>query len=82
MPSLASGRMRCSFFSGVKRVENRRAMPVPREGRCAISVSKKFSAKEYENFPKPIPCHGNVGMWQMDDDLQAKIANAVLGHQA
>lgn len=38
------------ILSGVKHVENRNAMPEPREGRCAISVSKKFSAKEYENF--------------------------------
>ena len=38
------------ILSGVKHVENRSAMPDPREGRCAISVSKKFSAKEYENF--------------------------------
>ena len=38
------------ILSGVKHVENRSAMPVPREGRCAISVSKRFSAKEYENF--------------------------------
>ena len=34
----------------MKRVENRSTMPVPVEGRCAISVSKKFSLKEYENF--------------------------------
>ena len=27
------------ILSGMKRVENRSAMPVPREGRCAISVS-------------------------------------------
>ena len=38
------------ILSGVKHVENRSAMPEPREGRCAISVSKKFSSKEYENF--------------------------------
>ena len=38
------------ILAGMKHVENRSAMPVPREGRCAISVSKKFSAKEYENF--------------------------------
>ena len=38
------------ILSGVKHVENRNAMPEPREGRYAISVSKKFSSKEYENF--------------------------------
>ncbi len=131
-------------LSGMKRVENRSAMPVLREGRCAISVSKKFSAREYGNFiawankafglawcmvnlwdwdevkawrgsivavadykavdaipkdesiarqcrfwnegypnwwllsdvkrlPKPIPCRGNVGMWQMDGELLSKV---------
>ena len=134
------------ILSGVKRVENRCAMPVPQEGRCAISVSKKFSEREYENFiawankafglawcranlwdwdevkawrgclvavadykavdaipenefyakqcrfwnedypnwwllsnvkrlQKPIPCRGNVGMWQLDDELRV-MANA------
>ena len=38
------------ILSGVKRVENRSAMPTPREGRCAISVSRRFARKEYENF--------------------------------
>lgn len=38
------------ILSGVKQVENRSAMPVPMVGRCAISVSKKFSSKEYMNF--------------------------------
>ena len=132
------------ILAGVKRVENRSAMPVPAEGRCAISVSKKFSAKEYGNFmawantafglawcmtnlwdwsevrawrgcivavadykavaaipedasmarhcrfwdegypnwwflsnvrrlPNPVPCRGDVGMWQLDGDLLAKV---------
>lgn len=132
------------ILSGVKRVENRSAMPVPREGRCAISVSKKFSVKEYEDFiawanktfglawcmtnlwgwndvkawrgclvatadykavdtlpedefyakqcrfwnegypnwwllsnvkslSRPIPCRGNVGMWQLDDELRVMV---------
>lgn len=38
------------ILAGVKHVENRSAMPVPREGRCAISVSKSFSMKEYARF--------------------------------
>ena len=38
------------ILSGMKHIENRSVMPVPAEGRCAISVSKKFSSKEYENF--------------------------------
>ena len=38
------------ILSGVKRVENRSAMPMPREGGCAISVSRRFARKEYENF--------------------------------
>ena len=38
------------ILSGVKFVENRSTMPMPTEGRCAISVSKRFSSKEYGNF--------------------------------
>ena len=135
------------ILSGVKRVENRSAMPTPREGRCAISVSRRFARKEYENFivwanktfglawcmmnlgdwdevkawrgcliavadykavdaipedelyakqcrfwnegyqnwwllsdvrrlPKPIPCRGNVGMWQMTEELSAAVCRA------
>ena len=35
---------------GIKRVENRSAMPAPAKGRCAISCSKKFCAAVYGEF--------------------------------
>ena len=35
---------------GIKRVENRSAMPVPAKGRCAISCSKSFCQEEYGEF--------------------------------
>jgi len=35
---------------GIKRVENRGAMPVPSRGRCAVSCSKSFRAAEYGEF--------------------------------
>ena len=35
---------------GIKRVENRNAMPMPVKGRCAISCSKSFSREEYGEF--------------------------------
>jgi len=35
---------------GIKRTENRSAMPVPSRGRCAVSCSKSFNAAEYGNF--------------------------------
>jgi len=35
---------------GIKRVENRSVLPVPSNGRCAVSCSKSFSAVEYGNF--------------------------------
>ena len=38
------------IMSGLKRVENRSAMPVPAKGRCAMSVSKKFCRAEYDNL--------------------------------
>ena len=126
---------------GIKRVENRSAMPVPAKGRCAISCSKSFCKEEYgefvrwasralkpeefetipawddvrdwpgkvvgccdyacngraarcpsetwdEGYPywwdlsgvvafdRPIPCRGNVGMWQMPSALAAQVTAA------
>ena len=137
---------------GIKRVENRGAMPVPAMGRCAVGCSKSFCKEEYGNFvqwaahalseeeferipawgdlmdwpgkivgscdyeargrndlrlegggarprrsaalpwdegyaywwdlseiacfDEPIPCRGNVGMWQMPDALAAEVTRA------
>ena len=54
-----SGAYAVLIMSGLKRVENRSMMPVPAKGRCAMST--------------PIPCRGNVGMWQLLSVLAAKI---------
>ena len=35
---------------GIKRVENRSAMPVPAKGRCAVSCSKSFCKEEFGEF--------------------------------
>ena len=129
------------IMMGVKRVENRSAMPAPEKGRCAVSCSKSFCKEEFgrfvawaaENlseedfarlpswgdvkdwpgkvvgccdyacngrdarcpgeawdegydywwelsevvsFDKPIPCRGNVGMWQMPPALAAQVTAA------
>ena len=125
------------IMMGVKKVENRSAMPVPARGRCAVSCSKSFckeafgefvrwaaanlpeedfkrmpswgdvkdwpgkivgccdyeagtdAAKEWNegypywwglsevvSFDKPIPCRGNVGMWQMPPLLAAQVTAA------
>jgi len=140
---------------GIKRVENRSAMPVPAKGRCAVGCSKSFCKEEYGNFmqwaahalpeeeferipswgdvkdwpgkivgtcdyesrgrndlrlegdnaargghagrppyqwdegyaywwdlsevacfDQPIPCRGNVGMWQMSDTLAVQVTAA------
>ena len=45
-----SGAYAVLIMSGLKRVENRSAMPVPARGRCAMSVSKKFCKAEYDNL--------------------------------
>ena len=45
-----SGAYAVLVMSGLKRVENRSAMPVPAKGRCAMSVSKKFCRVEYDNL--------------------------------
>ena len=119
---------------GIKRVENRSAMPEPAKGRCAVGCSKSFCREEYGNFVQwasralpsedfdlipswsdvagwpgkivgtcdyeadgngddkwnegyscwwhlsdvvcfdaPIPCRGNVGMWQMPSELAAQV---------
>ena len=122
---------------GIKRVENRSAMPEPAKGRCAVGCSKSFCREEYGNFIQwasralppedfdlipswsdvadwpgrivgacdyeadertdgawnegypywwhlsnvtcfdaPLPCRGNVGMWQMPAGLAAKVSAA------
>ena len=38
------------IMMGVKKVENRSAMPVPAKGRCAVSCSKSFCKEEYGEF--------------------------------
>lgn len=140
---------------GIKRVENRSALPVPAKGRCAVGCSKSFCKEEYGNFvqwasralspedfalvpawndvkdwpgtivgvcdysvrgrndlvlesvseaapyrrstdvwdeglaywwdlsnvvcfERPIPCRGNVGMWQMPSDLADRVSAADL----
>lgn len=123
---------------GIKRVENRSAMPEPAKGRCAVGCSKSFSKEEFGHFVQwaahalseddflripawsdvadwsgkivgacdyaattsapsrqwdegyscwwnlsgvacfdaPIPCRGNVGMWQMPPVLAAQVTTA------
>lgn len=38
------------IIAGVKKVENRSMMPFPLVGRCAMSISKGFSLREYSNL--------------------------------
>ena len=38
------------ILCGIKRVENRSALPSPSEGRAAISCSKSFYKEEYGRF--------------------------------
>ena len=38
------------IMMGVKKVENRNAMPVPAKGRCAVSCSKSFRKEEFGEF--------------------------------
>ena len=63
------------IMMGVKKVENRNAMPVPAKGRCAVSCSKSFCKEEFGEFVrwaaralKPedfelIPAWGDVKDW-------------------
>ena len=129
------------IMMGIKKVENRNAMPVPAKGRCAVSCSKSFCKEEFgrcvawaaENLPEedfarlpswgdvkdwpgklvgacdyavrtqtesgepwnegypywwdlsdvvsfdhPIPCRGNVGMWQLSPSLSKQVTAADL----
>ena len=122
---------------GIKRVENRNAMPEPAKGRCAVGCSKSFCREEFGNFVQwaarslpeeefaripswsdvadwpgrivgacdyeaderedgawndgypywwhlsnvtcfdaPLPCRGNIGMWQMPPALAAQVTAA------
>ena len=122
---------------GIKRVENRSAMPESAKGRCAVGCSKSFCRDEYGNFIQwasralppedfdlipswsdvadwpgrivgacdyeaderedgawndgypywwhlsnvtcfdaPLPCRGNIGMWQMPPALAAQVTAA------
>ena len=45
------------ILMGLKRVENRSAWPEPVEGRCAMSVSRKFCRGEYDNFMRWLEGH-------------------------
>ena len=38
------------IMTGLKRVENRCAVPYPSAGRCAVTVSKSFRRGEYDNL--------------------------------
>ena len=55
------------IMSGLKRVENRGMMPVPARGRCAMSVSKKFCRKEYENLVVWLAEHCDRGFFPRCD---------------
>ena len=60
---------------GIKRVENRSAMPVPAKGRCAVGCSKSFCKEEFGEFVRwasralpeedfeRIPAWGDVNDW-------------------
>ncbi len=41
---------------GIKRVENRSAMPVPTKGRCAVGCSKSLCKEEYGDFLQWAAC--------------------------
>ena len=54
-----SGAYAVLIMSGLKRVENRSMMPVPTKGCCAMSVSKKFCRREYDNLVAWLAEHCN-----------------------
>ena len=45
------------IMMGVKKVENRNAMPVPAKGRCAVSCSKSFCKEEFGEFVRWAAVH-------------------------
>ncbi len=76
---------------GITRVENRSMMPVPAKGRWAVAgrppnqwdegYTYWWDLSEVVCFDDPIPCRGNVGMWQMPSALPVRVteAGAMLG---
>lgn len=67
---------------GIKRVENRSALPVPGRGRCAVGCSKSFNAAEYGNFIQWASCHlppedfERIPSWAEVKDWPGKIVGA------
>ena len=53
-----SGAYAILIMTGLKRVENRSAVPYPPSGRCAVTVSKSFRRGEYDNLMAWL--HGRV----------------------
>ena len=83
------------ILTGIKRVENRSAMPTPAKGRCAVSCSKSFCAAEFgrlvawaaENLPPEdfaaLPAWADVKDWPGKIvgtcDYEAKTADEARG---
>ena len=71
------------ILMGLKRVENQSAWPEPVEGRCAMSVSKKFCCGEYDNFMRWLEGHCAPELreimpkWEDVQDWPGKIVGTV-----
>ena len=53
---ICTGQYAVLIMLGIKRGENRSAMPVPAKGRGAVSCSKSFCKEEYGNFMQWAAC--------------------------
>ena len=67
---------------GVKRVENRSAMPSPAKGRCAVSCSRSFCAAEFGAFVHwasqalPEDAFARIPSWGDVKDWPGKVVGA------
>lgn len=72
---------------GLKTVENRSQYPLPAEGRCVLSVSKKFSHGEWQNFmlwasrAMPPRLLALLPSWETVSDWPGKIV-AIMNYKA
>ena len=78
-----SGAYALLIMTGLKRVENRSAFPLPERGRCAVSVSKKFCRGEYENLMAWLKgkvsdeVYAAMPSWEMVKDWPGRIVGTI-----
>ena len=56
---------------------NGRGLDVKLSGRRIVNIRFWWDLSNVRRLAEPIPCRGNVGMWQLSDTLAAKVEAAL-----